>query len=80
MCNGYFNAYFIRFKSATFGQIRQNHVSVTDWYAGVTSVHILDIVSSTNLSNYFSFIMLKKKSDYTSSNVLSNPAAEAEQE
>lgn len=70
-------------KAATFGQIRQNHVSVTYWYSGVTwgtPVHILDIVSSTNLSDYFSFIMMKNKSDYASSNILSHLAAEAEHE
>lgn len=49
-------------------------------YMGDTSAYSWYCVSSTSLSYYFSFITLKKKSDYASSNVLSNLAGEAEHE
>lgn len=37
-------------------------------------------VSNTDLSDYFAFMMLQRKSDYASSNVFSNLDAEAEHE
>lgn len=37
-------------------------------------------VSNTDLSDYFAFMMLQRKSDYASSNVFSNLDAEAELE
>lgn len=46
------------------------HSSAHSWYR----------VSNTDLSDYFAFIMLPRKSDYASSNVFSNLDAKAEHE